>query len=329
MLIHELMQEAIEIVMEENIDEILEFLRSQGYQVNKKTGNTLKVLVPRSIRFQVVRDIAQLLPNSVINDNGKQIKYDGKNILVKPSEAQHAGLFKESGAIDILNSQIQQHLDTDTAISLTAGNKQIRAAMCHQVAGSWKADAVIVDEHGKETAWLSLKDGRSPLHFGQWGGISHLAKDPEVASFVSDLKQRFPEGLTAKSPTLGRPIKSDRLKAFTTFGKDFGKESGKSNVDLILQGVPNITTVGDRLVLKGDHTWANGDIPEGDYEPILSVRYTTDRSDFGIKHARVTVYPKNGRKWELFTSADTQPPDSEKVGGEPAADTEVSPEKSV
>jgi len=310
MLIQELIQETIEIVTEENTDEVLTFLKSHGYEASKKTGVTIKVLVPRSQRLMAVHDIANLLPDSVIQDNGKQIKYDGKNILVKPSEAQHAGLAKESGAIEMINRVIASHSGDDTAAEIMVGNRQIRATLCHQVSGGWKADAVIVDEHGKETAWLSLKDGKSPRHFGQWGGLSHLARDPEVASFVADLKSRFPDGLTAKTPTLGRPIKSPRLKALTTFGKEFGQAPSKSNVDLILQGVPAIHEQGGKPILSGDHTWANGDIPEGDYEPILSVRYTSDRSDFGIKHARVTVYPKNGRKWQLFTSADAVQPES-------------------
>ena len=41
---------------------------------------------------------------------------------------------------------------------------------------------------------------------------------------------------------------------------------------------------------------ANKERLEGEFEPILMARYSGDRNNFGIKGARVGVYPAGGRK---------------------------------
>lgn len=303
----EFLYETFEIISEKtSSDELIQFLEPLGFEVEKKTGTTVKVVVPSSLRGTGVQQIAGALPGATISDDGKKVQYDGATILVKPAEAQGARLEKEEGQIIALDSAIKEHLNGQPFIKLAVGTRVVNAAGIAKVPGNVKADAAVVDANGQEVAWISLKDGTTPLGFGQWGGVNHLANNPEVRSFVEQLVglfgNEFPRG-----PTYGRPIKDPTLKALVCFGKNYGQAPGISNVDLILQGHPTLKkgTRGSYIV-TGAHTWHNGDIPTGEYEPVLTVRFSSDRSDFGIKGARITAYPTKGRPWQPVDTPKTK-----------------------
>ena len=72
-----------------------------------------------------------------------------------------------------------------------------------------------------------------------------------------------------------------------------GRKAGSSKRRLVLQGDPQFD--GNRLVATGS-AHANKERLEGDFEPVLMARYSSDRNNFGIKGARVGVYPAGGRK---------------------------------
>jgi len=194
----------------------------------------------------------------------------------------------------------------------------VNAAGIIKVPGNVKADAQIVDENGTPVAWISLKDGTGPRGFGQWGGVNHLGRDPEVMKFVQDLKLKLGAEIP-RGPTYGAPITNDRLKALTCFGKEFGGQPSVSNVDLILQGHPTLKK-GTRgsYVITGAHSWHNGDIPQGEYEPVLTARFSADRSDFGIKGARITSYPSSGRPWKNINDIKAAEPALPQPQQEPA-----------
>jgi hypothetical protein len=294
----EFLNETIEIISEKaSADELMPFLKSLGFQVQKKTGNTVKVVVPSAQRSNGAQQISTALPGSTVSPDGKIVKYDGATILVKPAEAQGGRLEKEEGQIIALDSAIKEHLKGQPFIKLVVGEKVVNASGVTKVSGNVKADAQIVDVRGNPVAWISLKDGTRPTGFGQWGGVSHLARNPDVAKFVNELKAAFPEGFP-RGPTYGMKITDPQLKAAVCFGKDFGGQPGISNVDLILQGHPTLKK-GSRgsYVITGAHTWHNGDIPQGEYEPALTVRFQNNRNDFGITGARITAYPTKGRNW--------------------------------
>jgi hypothetical protein len=308
---NEFLYETIEVICEKtSSDELIPFLKNLGFVVQKKTSNTIKVITPHTLRGTGAERIASTLPGATISDDKKKIHYDGTNILVKPAEAQGGHLEKEEGQIIALNSAIQEHLKGQPNIRLRVGNRIINAAGVNKVPGNVKADAVIIDSTGKEQAWISLKDGSSPLGFGQWGGINHLGRDPEVVQFVQELKAAFPNGLAQRMGTFGKPIKNTNLKALTCFGKDFGGAPGMSNVDLILQGHPVLKKGRNgSYILDGTHSWANGDVPSGEYEPTLMARFGSDRNDFGVKTTRIYSYPNGGRKWSPIPKpAATQQP---------------------
>lgn len=302
---NEFLYETITIILEKtNSDEIIQYLEPLGYDVVKKTNFTTKVVVPSNQRYNVIQDIKQIFPDAEISDDGKMVKYDGATIQVKPSEAQGGRLEKEEGQIIALDSAIKERLKGQPSISLTVGKRTVEAAGLVKVPGTVKADAAIVDSSGTEVAWISLKDGNSPKGFGQWGGVSHLARDPEVADFVQKLKAIVGQEMQ-RGPTYGKLITSINLKNAVVFGKNFKSgQNGPSNVDLVLQGHPVLEkTQGGGYVIKGNHAWSNGDTPSDQYDPVMTVRFSADRSDFGIRYARVTAYPNGGRAWKSIDEA--------------------------
>lgn len=290
--------ETISVISERtSADELIPFLEPLGFEVKKETKNKVKVIVPASHRLSSVQQIAGTLPGSTIERDGREVHYDGAVVSVKPAEAQGGRLEKEEGQIIAIDSAIKEHLNGQPFIKLAVGTRVVNAAGVIKVPGNVKADAQVVDDQGTPVAWISLKDGTTPKGFGHWGGVDHLASDPEISAFVNAIKAtfgtQFPRG-----PTYGVQIKNPRLKALTCFGKNFGGAPGVSNVDLILQGHPTLKK-GSRggYVLTGAHTWHNGDIPAGEYDPVLIVRFSADRGNFGIAGARISSYPSAGRPW--------------------------------
>lgn len=295
---NDFLYETVEIISEKTTaDELIPFLEPLGFKVQKQTANKVKVVVPSALRKTGSEQISNALPGSKISPDGKVVNYDGASILVKPEEAQGGRLEKEEGQIIALDSAIKEHLSGQPSIKLAVGTRVVDAAGVIKVPGNVKADAEIVDASGTAVAWISLKDGTTPKGFGQWGGINHLGKNPDVVKFVQDLKAAF--GTTfPRGPTYGMKTSDRSLQALVCFGKAFGGPPGISNVDLILQGHPTLKK-GSRggYVLTGAHTWHNGDIPAGEYEPVLTARFQDGRNDFGIQGARITAYPTTGRPW--------------------------------
>lgn len=296
---NDFLYETIEIICERtSSDELIPFLTPLGFEVKRETKNKVKVVVPAIHRLDSVQKIAGTLPGSTVERDGREVHYDGAIISVKPAEAQGGRLEKEQGQIIALDSAIKEHLNGQPFIKLAVGTRVVNAAGVTKVPGNVKADAQVIDNTGAPVAWISLKDGTTPKGFGHWGGVDHLGQDPEVAGFVKAIKAAFGDQFP-RGPTYGVQIKNPQLKALTCFGKNFGGAPGVSNVDLILQGHPTLKK-GSRggYVLTGAHTWHNGDIPTGEYDPVLIVRFSGDRGNFGIAGARISSYPSAGRPWK-------------------------------
>jgi putative N-acetylmannosamine-6-phosphate epimerase len=296
---NEFLSKTIILILEKtNSDEIIQYLKPLGFDVKKLSGYTTKVIVPANQRFKVIQDIQSILPGAEISSNNKIIKYDSATIKIKPAEAQGGGLEKEAGQIIALDAAIKERLKGKASILLTVGKRAVQAAGVTKVPGTAKADVAVVDSAGTEIAWISLKDGNSPKGFGQWGGVSNHARDPEVADFVEKLRAivgtEMPRG-----QTYGKFITSINLKNAMVFGKNFQSgQSGPNNVDLVLQGHPVLEKTNDGYIIKGTHVWSNGNTPRDQYDPVMTVRFSPDRNDFGIRFARITVYPNAGRLWK-------------------------------
>jgi hypothetical protein len=164
-----------------------------------------------------------------------------------------------------------------------------------------KSDFSFVDTKGKAVGFISHKDGTSPKGFQQWSGTSQqnaneIYKHKETQDFIKTLKGMFPDGMP-NATTVGRKINSPKLKKMAVYGQDVGApRTGINNVDVLLQGTVKLKRTGSSYeVTSSIHTKSNGQPISGLYEPILLAVYKGDRSDHGIKGARITINPLGGR----------------------------------
>ena len=86
---------------------------------------------------------------------------------------------------------------------------------------------------------------------------------------------------------------SPKLKKLSLFGPDYGEEYGEDNVNALYQGNMKIVPGNnDTYKLEAHHVVYNGDIPTGDYEPVLYARFNGSRSgNHGIKDLRTSISP--------------------------------------
>ena len=168
-----------------------------------------------------------------------------------------------------------------------------------------KSDFNFIDTSGEYVGFISHKHGNSPKDFQQWSGTSKRFQEPifnhpETQSFIKELTNRFENGLPSTS-SVARNIIDENLKMMACFGIDYGKELGLNNVNAIMQGNLILKNQGDCYLLKGSHNVIqNGTVPDYSYEPVFITVHKKDRSDHGIKDARVTVNPIGGRKIKDF-----------------------------
>lgn len=301
MRIFEVLQEFDELFVEADADEVIPMLQQLGYKnIYKKAKNRVKLLVSRKERQSSADTLLRQLPGSTASADKKIIYYDGTKIDVKPIEAQHGGRDPERMQCDALCKLFRDNFaEGASELDLVIGSKVVKAARSVKMIEGIKADVSIVDAAGNQVAWISLKDGTSAQRIPHWGGVTHppIVGHPEVQKFASDLKEKFPDGIP-RMATYGRAIEDTQLKLLSTFGKNFGKDRGPSNVDMILQGTPGIQKTKNGFELTGDSIWLNGNLPSGDYDPVLMVRYAPDRNNFGIPFARIQVTPTKSRPWK-------------------------------
>ena len=150
---------------------------------------------------------------------------------------------------------------------------------------------------GKPVLFISHKAGKKASAYQQYGGITcragkNICQHEEVENFVNQIKERYSDGMPP-GKSLWMKIKNPKLKNLSLFGPDYGKKYGEDNVNGLYQG--NIKIVpgdNDTYKLEAHHIIYNGDIPEGEYEPVLYARYSGSRGgNHGIKDLRTAILP--------------------------------------
>ncbi len=249
-----------------------------------------------------------IIPNTFELEDGRTVRLSG---LEKTSEFGGKGMGfstrDEDAALTNINKMLEQMKQDNAEIDLVIGNKTVSVAKFVSTPGTPKSDFHAVNANGDEVAWISHKKGSKAKDFGQWGGVSdrELAvvyeriptiKD-EIDSFVQAVRDMSPDGKMIKGSTFARKLKDGRLRGIAIYGIGWGGKTGRQNVDLVLQGEPKFD--GNKLVATGS-AHANKERLEGEFVPVLMVRYSKDRKNFGINGARFGVYPIGGRnvtKW--------------------------------
>lgn len=213
-----------------------------------------------------------------------------------------SGTAKEDAALMDLRNQIQATLMKNgvAQIRVKIGSHFYNVADVVTTPGTPKSDFHLVDTDGNEVAWISHKDGSKAKDFQQWGGLSAtkeplLASHKETESFVADIKKTYPNGLP-NATTITRKIKDNKLKMMSVYGNEYGKKFSRQNVTLMLQGDVKLNKFGNFYTITATHTHVNGDVMDGDYEPVFMAIYKGDRSDFGVRGTRIVIAPAKCRK---------------------------------
>ena len=163
-----------------------------------------------------------------------------------------------------------------------------------------KSDFSIVNSKKEEVAFLSHKAGKKPSDFQQYGGLSaDIFKDnPEIISFMKDLKSKFPNGLDRGQGAF-RLVNDQSVVNRSVYGVDYGGAPGHENVDEFHQGFMKLKKLAGNATyeITSGHKGKNGsDIEGAGYEAIYYARYTGDRGatvagEF-INNARIGVFPR-------------------------------------
>lgn len=210
---------------------------------------------------------------------------------------------KEDAEVISLNKQldkIKDSLGTDK-VPVKVGNTVYNVTLCESTPGTPKCDFHFLGPNGY-VGHISHKAGAGPRGFQQWAGTSQRVEPtifahPETQAFIDTLKAMYPNGMPSGT-TVGRKIVDAKLKNLAVYGKDYSKngKKGENNVDTTVQGNLKLVKRGNNYVLTASsHENKNGSLVSGSYDPIFLGVYKGDRSDHGIKGARITINPIGGR----------------------------------
>jgi hypothetical protein len=273
---------------------------------NKKDkDNFLKAV---SLRFNI-KDIRISGSFDTYHPSPKVTLSVGK--LAKTSE--FGGQFgKESSPLSAENSYLQkaqkhlQDLIEKENGPIRFGDRYVSGIV--KVPGTPKADFALIDELGNPFFWISHKAGSSYRDFQQWSGMSHLAWTKTVQQFVKDLENIYPNKVFPPKTSVARKmINTDFVLFKSVFGKEFnfGKTKyGKSHCqcvivgDILFQKEGSIYRISPRCIMIANPNWEKQSpylLNDQNWRPALMAIYKGDRSDFGFKGARFSIYPAGGR----------------------------------
>jgi hypothetical protein len=196
--------------------------------------------------------------------------------------------------------QIKNQTGSDF-VNLQVGKNSYQVVNVESTPGTPKSDFHFRDVNGNMVGFVSHKDGSSATSIQQWGGITQrgepmLAAHPETQAFVQTCQAMFGTQMP-NATTVARRIQDNRLKMMAVYGNGFGGGSSVQNVDVLLQGTVNVTRtgVGRYKLVASANTHSNGDPIGGAYEPVFMCIYKGDRSNYGIRGARMVISGKGGR----------------------------------
>ena len=195
---------------------------------------------------------------------------------------------------------------SNSRVNLQVGKNTYQVVNVESTPGTPKSDFHFRDRNGNMVGFVSHKDGSSATAIQQWGGITQrgepmLAAHPETQAFVQTCQAMFGTQMP-NATTVARKIKDNRLKMMAIYGNGFGGGPSIQNVDVLLQGTVNITRtgVGKYKLVASAQTHNNGDSVGGAYEPVFMCIYKGDRSNYGIKGARMVISGKGGRSIKQY-----------------------------
>lgn len=224
-------------------------------------------------------------------------------------KGQGSGTAAETLAMNHFNDNLNKILQREglSQIKLRINKKVVMCAQMVKTEGKYqgyepKSDMTITDDNGNPTAYISHKAGTSAKSYQQYGGLSDKAlpskyrNNRDVKSFMQAVLKLRPKGLQS-GDSFFRPLTDQQLVRMMMYGPEYGNASSISNVDEFHLGNMNLVGSGEGpYTIKSIHKGTNGDIPTGDYQAVLFIRYQARRGDARaggevVKNARVGVFP--------------------------------------
>lgn len=190
--------------------------------------------------------------------------------------------------------EVPLHLPDGTTVNV-AGARKVTSSDFKHLGYKPKADVIFHDKDNNPVHYASLK-GHS---YQQYGGITHLADHPVIKKAV-ELFKKHKEGSNTSAPLhfnldSNNPEHREIMQK-SLFGKDHGKEHSLTNVHAVYQGDISINKhKSGGLSLTASKSYSNKEnSAKSDTGPDMKIlaRAASDRSDAGLKNARVMVAPR-------------------------------------
>lgn len=220
-----------------------------------------------------------------------------------------SGTNAETMAMNHFNENLNKILAREGVpqIKLRINGRTVMCAAMVKTEGKYqgyepKSDMTIIDDKGRPTAYISHKAGRSAKDYQQYGGLSDKALPPKfrnnkaVKSFMGSVLKQRPDGLKS-GDSFYRVLTDQQLVRMMMYGPEYGRKPSISNVDEFHLGNMELKGRGEGpYTIESTHKGTNGDIPTGDFQAVLFIRYQARRGDARaagevVKNARVGVFP--------------------------------------
>ena len=301
-----------ELAKRNNFTLFVNRIKTNGYfTLNESNGKKVKITQKFAYQLNSLQDLNKFKDNrgSVLLPTGTT-----GNGIIRLSQLYKDDAFKtrkgnpnakEEYQIKFVREQlekIKEKIGSDF-VKLRVGNNTYEVTEVEKTPGfpEPKSDMNFIGRNGVRFGFCSLKSGVTARSIQQWGGTSVrfepiIAADPEVQAFVKTAKEMFPTEIP-QGTTVARKISNQKLRMQAIYGSGYGGSFGINNVNVVLQGTVGINAISftEYKITGSAMTHSNGSTLPPEYQPVLMAIYKGDRSDYGIKNARINLYSKSGR----------------------------------
>jgi len=285
-------------------------IKTNGYfTLNEGNGKRVQITQKFAYQLKSIQDLEKfkdnrgsvILPTGSTGSSSIRLSQLFKDDTFKTRTGNPTA--KEEEQIKLVREQlekIKQRIGSDF-VKLRVGKNTYEVTEVEKTPGTPKSDMNFIGRNGVRLGFCSLKDGATAGAIQQWGGASVsrepiIAAHPEVTAFIQSAKKMFPKEIP-QGTTVAREISDQKLRMQGIYGSGYGGSLGANNVDVLLQGTVKINSINsiEYQITGSAMTHSNGAILPPEYQPVLMAIYKGDRSDYGIKNARINLYSKSGR----------------------------------
>ena len=287
-------------------------IKTNGYfTINEGNGQRVQITQKFAYQLNSLQDLKKfrdnrksiILPTGSTGSSSIKLSQLYKDDAFKTRKGNPNA--KEEYQIKFVREQlekIKEKIGSDF-VKLRVGNNTYEVTEVEKTPGfpEPKSDMNFIGRNDVRLGFCSLKSGVTARSIQQWGGTSVrfepiIAADPEVQAFVKTAKEMFPTEIP-QGTTVAREISDQKLRMQGIYGSGYGGSFGVNNVDVLLQGTVSINSISftEYKITGSAMTHSNGSTLPPEYQPVLMAIYKGDRSDYGIKNARINLYSKSGR----------------------------------